>query len=572
MTQQKNNLFALVILCLSVMPLHAGKAEADDFSDSYAGFTVEGINLSMSLAATEERLLANGYQRKRVNSWVLKDGKRRSNRVNLKFKDGEMTSILISKRAKRSEQFDFMDEARSIESTFADTVGGCSITGEKANCKFSTDQRNPVHQIYIRFSPRAKKYRITYSPTVVKAKQRAEAQEKRSEAQHEANEKRKEAQREAREKELKARQLDSSKSSLITAHRREAPMSAREKRDRIIRPALYATKFKDLPIETQQAVEESWEKGSDLYRNGKYVAAEKVFTEGLMLHDSNVKLLAARGWSRANTNKLIESFKDFSRASKIDPKALEPHIGLAELDKARGRHDSAIREYTKAINIDPTDPKLYYARGVTRYYHRLAERERRYPAWYIKSHLGKGDRAFEGAVSDLTKAIELKSDYGEAYAARAPAHVAFNHTGPGNKFSDSDRAIELMPDNPETYFVKAVVYSKVLDGLKTAIPAARKALAMDPGNPKYIRTIEMLNKMDSRKDDRHLTGSDILLGILLLGIVTSGSSEEVGSDSQAQKRAANRRVVDEIERERQRQAAQKRHTDFIMDGVMSVGD
>jgi len=363
---------------------------------------------------------------------------------------------------------------------------------------------------------------ISYNQTVVKAKQRAEAQEKRNEAQRQANERIQKNQREAREKELEARKLDSSKSPLITAQSREAPMSAREKRDRMIRPELYVTKFEDLPEVTQQAVEESWEKGSDLYRNGKYKAAETVFTEGLVLHDSNVRLLAARGWSRAKTNQLNEAFKDFYFASKIDPKALEPHIGLAELDKARGKHGSAIWEYTKAINVDPTDPKLYYARGVTRYYHRLVERERRYPTWYIKRHFGGGDCAFEGAVSDLTKAIELKRDFGEAYAARALTHVVYNCGGGlyGSKWSDSDRAIELMPDNPEAYFVKAVVYSKVLDGLKTAIPAARKALAMDPGNPKYIRAIEEWQTRPDSMTKEELTAA-IVAGLAILSALAT---------------------------------------------------
>ncbi|MCK4788916.1 MAG: tetratricopeptide repeat protein [Desulfobacteraceae bacterium] len=66
-------------------------------------------------------------------------------------------------------------------------------------------------------------------------------------------------------------------------------------------------------------------------------------------------------------------------------------------DYADAKYDQAISDYTKAIEMNPHEAKLYYNRGVAYY----------------------GKRWFDQAISDYGKAIEIDPDCASAYNNRA---------------------------------------------------------------------------------------------------------------------------------------------------------
>ena len=66
----------------------------------------------------------------------------------------------------------------------------------------------------------------------------------------------------------------------------------------------------------------------------------------------------------------------------------------------KGDVESAIRDFTKAIELKPDDAEAHYNRGL--------------------AYDGKGD--VESAIGDYTKATELKPDFAEAYNNRGIAH------------------------------------------------------------------------------------------------------------------------------------------------------
>jgi tetratricopeptide (TPR) repeat protein len=70
-------------------------------------------------------------------------------------------------------------------------------------------------------------------------------------------------------------------------------------------------------------------------------------------------------------------------------------------------------------------------------------------------HFDKGE--FEAAVADYTKAIELKSDYAEAYYNRGNAYD--NKGDKDRAIADYNRAIEIKSDFAEAYSHRGYAYA-----------------------------------------------------------------------------------------------------------------
>src|SRR5262245_26279051 len=96
------------------------------------------------------------------------------------------------------------------------------------------------------------------------------------------------------------------------------------------------------------------------------------------------------------------------------------------------QYDSAIADYTKAIDLKPDYAEAYNDRGF---------------AYYLK-----GD--FERAISDYTRAIELRPDYPKAYNSRGVVYMQAGY-GPAKSVPDFDRAIKLKPDFRYAYINRA---------------------------------------------------------------------------------------------------------------------
>ena len=87
-------------------------------------------------------------------------------------------------------------------------------------------------------------------------------------------------------------------------------------------------------------------------------------------------------------------------------------------------------------------------------------------------------KEFASAQWDFNRAIETKSDIGEAYVNRGAAHVGSKRYAEG--LADINKAIELGVEEPEkAYFNRALAYEG-LDNLKAAYFDFRKAQELAP--------------------------------------------------------------------------------------------
>lgn len=85
----------------------------------------------------------------------------------------------------------------------------------------------------------------------------------------------------------------------------------------------------------------------------------------------------------------------------------------------RGDYARAIKDYDKAIDLDPQDARAFYNRGIS------------------FRRLGQTDRA----IIDYSQAIEIDPRYGKAYYNRGIAHEALGRFDAA--IQDTEKAIEL---------------------------------------------------------------------------------------------------------------------------------
>ena len=136
-----------------------------------------------------------------------------------------------------------------------------------------------------------------------------------------------------------------------------------------------------------------------------------------------------------------------STLAKADYNAL----GLAEHEA--GDYDKAIEYFTKAIEREPENVDAYYNRGVVyceffHHYDKLPKQT------YIEAGLEDEEEAFQNAMADFNKALELEPNY------------ALSHFGKGNAYyryvdSYTDRATKVIPEYEKALEDKDWILDKV---------------------------------------------------------------------------------------------------------------
>jgi tetratricopeptide (TPR) repeat protein len=107
--------------------------------------------------------------------------------------------------------------------------------------------------------------------------------------------------------------------------------------------------------------------------------------------------LVQQGDSLSNQSNYDEAIKDYTAAIEMDPTLEGAYLGRGQAYYSQGSSLRSLSDYSTAIELDPNSAEAYYGRG-----------------W---SQLANS--AWDGAVSDFTKSLELAPDQTRAYNGRA---------------------------------------------------------------------------------------------------------------------------------------------------------
>ena len=141
---------------------------------------------------------------------------------------------------------------------------------------------------------------------------------------------------------------------------------------------------------------------------------------------------AAAYYNRGNTqgalNRHEEAIADYDKALQIDPQLAAAHYNRGNAQGALNRHEEAIADYDKALQIDPRHAAAYYNRG------------------NAKGVLGR----HEEAIADYDKALQIDPQLAAAYHNRGNAKGLLGRHE--EAIADYDKALQIDPQLAAAYY------------------------------------------------------------------------------------------------------------------------
>ena len=154
----------------------------------------------------------------------------------------------------------------------------------------------------------------------------------------------------------------------------------------------------------------------------------------------------------------ISSYQKSSNIYKGNPEAAKEYLNrLNDLFGVKGKEQESIKLANIALDLDKNSNRAYFYRG--------------------NAKNASGDHT--GAISDYTKAIQLKPDFIVAYYNRGNTKIALkDYTG---AISDFTKAIQLEPNDPDSYYNRGNAKIALKD-YTGAISDYTKAIQLKPND------------------------------------------------------------------------------------------
>ncbi|KAL4704474.1 hypothetical protein ACJJTC_019573 [Scirpophaga incertulas] len=105
-------------------------------------------------------------------------------------------------------------------------------------------------------------------------------------------------------------------------------------------------------------VEELKTKGNDCVKDGKYIEAVLHYTQAIKMDSNNYILYSNRSYAFLKMDQHYLSLQDANETVRLQPQWAKGYFRRAEVEAASGLHDEAIISYTRALQLEPHNPKL----------------------------------------------------------------------------------------------------------------------------------------------------------------------------------------------------------------------
>lgn len=164
-----------------------------------------------------------------------------------------------------------------------------------------------------------------------------------------------------------------------------------------------------------------------------------------------------RAWALHDEGNLDEAIKEYEKALSLDPGDVGTYVDLGNAYSDKGDYDQVIRILTKVIEMSPDYSVAYNNRG--------------------NAYSDKG--MLDAAIKDYDKAIKLEPRYDDAFVNRGNAY--HREGDDGRALQDYDEALRLNPRNSNAYYNRGVAYDEG-GNYDEALKAYSQAIALDPNN------------------------------------------------------------------------------------------
>jgi tetratricopeptide (TPR) repeat protein len=182
-------------------------------------------------------------------------------------------------------------------------------------------------------------------------------------------------------------------------------------------------------------------KGEILYNQKDYPGALKSYEEALMKPDPPAQAIIGKSKSMNQLGNSKEAYRILDEAILKQPASAEFYYARGMLNNAKERYSRSLSDFDKALAVNPNLNPFgnYLNRGIA--YLNLEEQE--------------------SAIKDLSQAIVIDPKSATAYHSRGLAHY---QTGDYKEsVEDFLKSSELSPNNPVTYYNLGMAYFKLGD-------------------------------------------------------------------------------------------------------------
>lgn len=248
--------------------------------------------------------------------------------------------------------------------------------------------------------------------------------------------------------------LESSKpDEAVSAYREAATLDPKDPEPHLLAGSLLERQQKPAEAEKEYQQAQSADQSSadalialaNLYmRQKQFSEARESLQKLIALHPKDAGAHFQLGRMLAISQKNDDAINQLEAGLKLDPNDKNAQRDLADLYAATGKYDQAARIYTALLASTPTDASLHFALGRT----------------FLQ------EKKFADAEQELTKAVQLKPDWGEAYGELAVA--ANQNKNYPLAIKAADLRGQYLPENPMSYFLRATAYDHLRDAKDAA--------------------------------------------------------------------------------------------------------
>jgi len=184
------------------------------------------------------------------------------------------------------------------------------------------------------------------------------------------------------------------------------------------------------------------------------------------------------------------AIKEYSKAIRLDPNFVMAYVNRGRIYSRKNEFDLAIRDYTKAIKLNPTEALTYLERGkiytgkreydlaIKDYNETIRLEQTNTRAYHLRGHTYRRKKEYDLAITDYTEAISLEPvglNYcirGSCYAERKEYDLAIK---------DYNKGIGLDPTNYRSYYDRGEIYYKKGE-YDLAIKDYNESIKLNPDN------------------------------------------------------------------------------------------
>ncbi len=172
-------------------------------------------------------------------------------------------------------------------------------------------------------------------------------------------------------------------------------------------------------------------RGNAQYHLNQLEAAIHDITMAITIDPNHAEAFQQRAYTWIAMGNSDSALHDFGRSLEIDPALGGSHFGLGNYFANLPDYDLAIAHYSQAIDLGAKS-EYYFNRGLI---------------YALQNN-------FSDAIHDFSNAIDINSQYAEAYVMRGNMRDESGH--PTEALADFDQAIKINPANGAAYFNRGI--------------------------------------------------------------------------------------------------------------------